>query len=86
MRNDFFSKLFESYSTVPYMQPGQSQAGGCKITTPCSQMRTEKRESYFRKSLQLRVQLQVLRLCLHEAFQPGLSSTRVRFQPAMCTK
>ena len=27
-----------------------------------------------------------LRLCLHEAFQPGLSSTRVRFQPAMCTK
>ena len=27
-----------------------------------------------------------IRLCLHEAFQPGLSSTRVRFQPAMCTK
>ena len=24
--------------------------------------------------------------CLHEAFQPGLSSTRVRFQPAMCIK
>ena len=26
------------------------------------------------------------RRCLHEAFQPGLSSTRVRFQPAMCIK
>ena len=26
------------------------------------------------------------RLCLHETFQPGLSSTRVRFQPAMYTK
>ena len=54
MRNDFFSKLFEiqKYRTV---YAAQSQAGGCKITTPCSEMRTEKRESYFRKSLQLRV-------------------------------
>ena len=47
--DDFFSKLFVSYSTVPYMQLSLKQ--GLLETTPCSQMRTEKRESYFRKSL-----------------------------------
>ena len=33
MRNDFFSKLFESYSTVPYMQVSLKQ-GAVKLLLP----------------------------------------------------
>ena len=45
------------YLIVPYRICSSVSSRGCKITTPCSQMRTEERESYFRKSLQLRVQV-----------------------------